>query len=237
MRRRMDRNRRAMLRLPQQVSAEEFRAIRKGLDPETGEELRCRRVVDRVYHKPWGDEIYRARELYDLTISAPKTVSIQGIVDPRIKEAHRETVRALLPSLEDRCGAVVVAAFEHTYSRKLDPQIHTHLLAANLAHDGEKWRTLHANEPYRSSREITEAYGQELTAMLERWGYKIDYPELADVPMELREKFSQRSTQREALKKEHAEKLNIDPDQLSNREVAVLIRKIGHRSKNSHRTR
>ena len=107
-----------MLRLPQQVSAEEFRAIRKGLDPETGEELRCRRVVDRVYHKPWGDEIYRARELYDLTISAPKTVSIQGIVDPRIKEAHGESVRALLPSLEERCGTMVVAAFEHTDSRK-----------------------------------------------------------------------------------------------------------------------
>src|SRR5947209_20502113 len=71
-----------LLNLPDDVTKESFSSIRQGLHPETGEELRIRKVVDRVYTKPWGTEIYRAREMYDLVISAPKTVSAMAIVDP-----------------------------------------------------------------------------------------------------------------------------------------------------------
>lgn len=212
-----------MLGLPQQVSAQEFRAIRRGEHPETGESLRVRRIVDRHYHKPWGLETYRARELYDLTISAPKSVSVQNIIDPRMADAHNLAVAGLRHEMEQLCGAMVVAAYGHEYSRKLDPQIHTHYVAANLAHDGEKWRTLHVNNLYRAHAEITDHYRQRLTTIIAEWGYRIDYPELADVPLAIKQRFSQRSQERESAVRNHMERYGMT-ERPSNKEIAVIIR-------------
>jgi conjugative relaxase-like TrwC/TraI family protein len=81
-----------LLNLPDDVTKESFSSVRQGLHPETGDELRIRKVVDRVYHKPWGDEIYKAREMYDLVISAPKSVSVMAMVDPGISRAHQQSI-------------------------------------------------------------------------------------------------------------------------------------------------
>lgn len=217
-----------ILGLPQQVSAEEFHAIRKGLDPETGEPLRVRKVVDRQYHKPWGIDVYRAREMYDLTVSAPKTISIQGIIDPKMHEAHRAAVAEVRHQMERCCGAMVIAKYEHGYSRRLDPLIHTHLLAANLAHDGHKWRTLHANNLYRSTSEINTDYRVRLAEMLDSWGYKIEVrrgvPELANVPAEIGQRFSQRAAQINAALLERAADRGVRPDQLTSKEKAIIVR-------------
>lgn len=211
-----------ILGLPQQVSAEEFRAIRQGLDPDTGEPLRIRRVVDREYRKPWGLQTYRAREMYDLTMSPAKSVSVLGLVDPNVKQAHREAVAGTMKEMERVCGAMVVAKYEHGYSRKLDMQIHSHLLAGNLAHDGERWRTMHANELYRRQYAITEDYRARLNAMLERWGYRIDYPEVAGVSPEIIQRFSQQKNQIQTMAQKHAQELGIRPEEITNRERAVI---------------
>lgn len=88
---------------------------------------------------------------YDLTFSAPKSVSvIYGIGDPDLsaaaREAHDEAVRDALGYLErhatwTRRGAngrhllrgdgLTVAAFRHRTSRAGDPQLHTHAVVAN----------------------------------------------------------------------------------------------------------
>jgi conjugative relaxase-like TrwC/TraI family protein len=210
-----------ILKLDGEVSKDDFHSVRKGLHPETQEKLRIRNVVDRIYNKPWGQEIYKARELYDLTISAPKSVSIMSMFDERISEAHQYAADRVWRGMEHQCGAMVIASFQHHYSRELDPQEHTHLVAGNLAFDGEKWRTLHANNWYRSQQQITEYYRENLLGTLERQGYRIDYPELAEVPQELIERFSQRAESRDSSIAAYVEHFGEEP---SNREVAVMVR-------------
>jgi conjugative relaxase-like TrwC/TraI family protein len=88
---------------------------------------------------------------YDLTFSAPKSVSvIYGIgdrtVSPVAREAHDEAVREALGYLERhatwtrrghvgkervRGDGLTVAAFRHRTSRAGDPQLHTHAVVAN----------------------------------------------------------------------------------------------------------
>jgi len=210
-----------LLNLPDDVTKENFSSIRQGLHPETGEELRIRKVVDRVYRKPWGDEIYKAREMYDLVISAPKSVSVMAMVDPRISASHQEAVSKTLERMEQRNGAMVVAEYHHHNSRKLDPQEHTHLLAANLSFDGERWKTLNANKMYRGQQEITDGYRDFLFRKLEREGYRIDYPEIAGIPPEIIEKFSQRSQDRDESIEEFMQYQGKEP---TNREISILVR-------------
>jgi conjugative relaxase-like TrwC/TraI family protein len=210
-----------LLNLPDDVTKESFSSIRQGLHPDSGEELRIRKVVDRVYRKPWGDEIYRAREMYDLVISAPKSVSVMALVDPRISASHQEAASKVLERMEQRNGAMVVAEYHHHNSRKLDPQEHTHLVAGNLSFDGERWKTLNANKMYRGQGEITEGYREFLFRKLEQKGYQIDYPEIRGVPEEVIAKFSQRSQDRDEAIEQFVEYQGKNP---TNREIGILVR-------------
>lgn len=82
-----------LLGLRGEVTREQFEAIREGLHPETGEFLRPRHSADRATND--GNEQSKARSLYDLTFSAPKSVSIQALVsgDERLIAAHDKAVR------------------------------------------------------------------------------------------------------------------------------------------------
>lgn len=213
-----------ILALPEQVEAKEWRAVRLGVDPETGEKLQSKRLVDRTYQKPWGEQTYKARQMFDIVVSAPKTVSVMSF-DPRISEAHKRAVEKTWQLMEHKCGAMVIAQFDHHSSRSLDPQEHSHLVAGNVAFDGDRWRTLHVNNLYRSQVEITEHYREHLLGQLEREGYRIDYPELADVPKEIAERFSQRSQQRDEGKQAYAARFeNVTPADLTPREVRNIVR-------------
>jgi TrwC relaxase len=217
-----------LLDLTGEVTKEEFDAIRQGIHPQTAEQLRAWAMPDRVYRKTWGDETYRAREMFDLVLSAPKSVSVQGLVDGRMREAHAAAADATRREMETLVGPMVIAAYQHETSRKLDPQIHSHLVAGNLSYDGERWHALGANAIYRSQAELTESYRQKLTETLRGWGYEIDYPELKQVAQELCDKFSQRSAERELAIQKYAreQSLTVRP---TNREVAILVR--DHREK------
>jgi integrase len=115
--------------------------VREGSHPDTGEFLRPRHGADRVNDD--GTKQSKARSLYDLTFSAPKSVSIQAMVgeDERLIAAHDKAVREALAEAEnyaatrvrlngandDRTtGNWIVAAYRHDTSRELDPQLHTH---------------------------------------------------------------------------------------------------------------
>ncbi len=67
-----------LLGLRGSVGSEQFEAVREGLHPETGEFLRPRHSADRANGD--GSEHSKARSLYDLTFSAPKSVSIQAMI-------------------------------------------------------------------------------------------------------------------------------------------------------------
>ncbi len=103
----------------------------------------------------------RHRPGYDLTFSAPKSVSLLALVggDERLIEAHQAAVKTALDQVEMRCaearqfqdgqmhyrktGNLVFATFLQDLSRALDPQLHTHCATMNttLRQDG-KWRAL-----------------------------------------------------------------------------------------------
>ena len=237
-----------LLGLRGSVAPEQFEAVREGLHPETGEFLRPRHSADRTNGE--GSEQSKARSLYDLTFSAPKSVSIQAMVggDGRLIGAHDRAVREALAEAENYAGARVrlnganenrttgnwiVAAYRHDTSRELDPQLHTHAVAANLTYDGVegRWKALQASGLYERRAYLTEVYRNALAQEVRGLGYDIEQRrdsrgrdlgfEIRGVADELLERYSQRSAQRDAAIEEFKEQHGRKP---TDNEVAVLVR-------------
>ncbi|MFP5277373.1 MAG: MobF family relaxase [Acidobacteriota bacterium] len=173
------------------VASEQFEAVREGLHPETGEFLRPRHSADRTNGD--GSEQSKARSLYDLTFSAPKSVSVQAMVggDERLIAAHDKAVGEALAEAENYAGTRVrlnganenrttgnwiVAAYRHDTSRELDPQLHTHAVSANLSYDGVegRWKALQASGLYERRAYLTEVYRNALANEVRGLGYDIE---------------------------------------------------------------
>ncbi len=156
---------------------------------------------------------------YDLTFSAPKTLSILFAIAPEevsgeLVGCHEEAVRAALGYLEDTAvmvrrghagehvqpgNGLIAAAYRHRMSRALDPQLHTHVVAANMARgpDG-RFTALHGAELYRAAKTAGYLYQTHLRALVtERlgleWGeVRNGAAELAEIERPVVEHFSQR---------------------------------------------
>ena len=230
------------------VTPEQFEAIREGLNPETGEFLRPRHSADRA--KEDGSEQSKGRSLYDLTFSAPKSVSIQALVggDDRLAAAHDKAVREALSEAESHAatrvrlnganenratGNWIVAAYRHDTSRELDPQLHTHAVAANLTYDGVegRWKALQASGLYERRAYLTEVYRNALAREVRGLGYEIEARrdskgrdhgfQIRGVSNELLERYSVRSAQRDAAIEQFTAEHGRKP---TDNEVAVLVR-------------
>jgi conjugative relaxase-like TrwC/TraI family protein len=156
----------AALGLVGPVEGEALRRVLSGLAPGGGVPLRRGPGVVRVAG-------------FDLTFSAPKSVSVLfGIGDDAIRQAvragHDRAVAEALAYLERSAAAVrrgqggacvepadgfVAAAFRHRTSRAGDPQLHTHLLVANLGRgpDG-RWSALDGRRIYAHARTASFLY-------------------------------------------------------------------------------
>ena len=237
-----------LLGLSGKVQSEHFEAIRQGLDPDSGEFLRQRHSADRTAAD--GSTQSKGRNLYDFTISAPKSVSIMAELggDSRLVEAHQKAVHETLKELECHAasrvrrdgandnritGNLVLAVYHHDASRELDPQLHTHAVAANLTYDGAegRWKALQASDIYEQRAYLTEVYRNALAHEVRSLGYEIDDRrnskgknlgfEIKGVSHELLEKYSQRSEQRDRAIAEFVESKGRQP---SDNEIAVLVR-------------
>ena len=237
-----------LLGLSGEVNSEQFEAIRQGLDPEIGVFLRQRQSADRVAAD--GTTQSHGRNLYDFTISAPKSVSIMAEVggDERLIQAHQKAVGEALKELEfyaatrvcqdganaDRTtGNLVIAVYHHNASRELDPQLHTHAVAANMTFDGAecRWKALQASDIYERRAYLTEVYRNALAREVNGLGYQIEDRRDAkgqDAGFEIRglsnsllEKYSQRSRQRDDAIEKFTAKKGRGP---TDNEVAVLVR-------------
>jgi len=237
-----------LLGLSGNVTSEQFEAVREGLHPETGEYLRPRHSVDRMSVD--GTEQSKARSLYDLTFSAPKSISIQAMVagDERLITAHDKAVRAALTEAENHAatrvrlhganedrttGNLIVATYRHDTSRELDPQLHTHVVAANLTYDGAegRWKALQASGLYERRAYLTEVYRNTLAHEVRSLGYEIETHrdsrgrnlgfEIRGVSDDLQERYSQRSAQRDQAIDEFIAQKGRRP---TDNEVAVLVR-------------
>jgi len=128
----------------------------------------------------------------DLTASAPKSVSIQALIfgDRSLEVAHQQAIAQMLEILEERyamtritvngerqkiiTGKLLIAQFQHTTSRALDPQLHTHNLILNLTQrpDG-KWQCLDNEAIYRTKMLLGMIYRNELAREVQALGYSI----------------------------------------------------------------
>ena len=170
---------------------------------------------------PGGTTIHRAagghRGGLDMTFSAPKSVSLMGIMlgDGRVMEAHTKAVLKTLKIAEGMTGCratatgntvhqvtgnLLGARFDHELSRACDPQLHSHCVVINATKrvDGQ-WRALD-NEPlYRNKMLMGAAYRAELARELQSLGYQISVThsdgrfELAGWDVNVLREFSQRS--------------------------------------------
>src|SRR5260221_300953 len=96
-----------LLGLVGEVKHEEFKSVRLGHDPRTGEKLRPRESADRIAAD--GSTQSKGRSLYDHTISAPKSVSIMAGPggDERLIEAHDKAVQEMLEETERQAATRV----------------------------------------------------------------------------------------------------------------------------------
>jgi Ti-type conjugative transfer relaxase TraA len=174
-----------------------------GFHPKTGEPLSNNAGHEK--HKPG----------YDLTFSAPKSVSVVWASAPpelreKISEAQQRAVERALAHAE-RSGAfiqraghggaekiphgeVAAATFEHSSSRAGEPHLHTHCVVVNISENGKRvdFDTRHAHA-------IGTAYRAELAAELQRMGFTIEQDgksfRIAGVPRALEKELSTREQQ------------------------------------------
>ncbi len=195
------------------VDREDLLATLQGFDPRTGEALVQKAGVDRRY-------------AFDLTFSAPKSVSIAWAVGndevkKGIEAAQDRAVEKTLAFIEEKFALgrrgsakegtitkehvkLLAAVYRHGSSRELDMQIHSHAMLQNLGlrADGT-WGALNEKELFEWKLALGAVYRAELSSELAKdlgFGIEADreYFRLAGIPPELEEEFSKRRAQIEA---------------------------------------
>jgi conjugative relaxase-like TrwC/TraI family protein len=194
------------LGLEGRVSAGQFNALIAGADP--------RDPAARLRNGP--DPRVAA---LDLTFSAPKSVSVLFAiagedVAGELVGAHEAAVRAAIGWIEDTAVLVrrgpqghirrpgeglIAAAYRHRMSRALDPQLHTHVVAANLTRgpDG-RFTALFGTPLYEAAKTGGYLYQAHLRAEISdrlglEWGpVRKGAAELEAVPSGALEEFSRR---------------------------------------------
>ena len=218
-----------------------FKAVLEGKVPDgSGTELGRRGKGGEILHRPGRD----------LTLSAPKSVSLAALVggDARVVDAHDRAVARTLAWFEKnvaetrmkdpetgrmvRTGGqkTVIATFRHDTSRNLDPALHTHGVIANMVQgeDG-KWRSMANEKLYESKMLLGALYRSELAAGLARLGYGIEKThadgrfEIAGVSREVVEAFSTRRAEIEAAVAERGGGNTADDQRLAQR-AALMTR-------------
>ena len=182
----------AALGLPKHVSPKGFERILAGYVP--GTEIRLGRARDGEHeHRPG----------LDLTLSAPKSVSLEALLqgDRRVITAHDAAVRATLDWVEREllqtrsydpatgrrprvaADGLVAAGFRHLTSRDQDPQLHTHCILANMTRNrAGAWRSVETTEIRRNVKLICAYYRQELARGLIEKGFRIERTMIGGVP-------------------------------------------------------
>ena len=200
-------------------------AAHLGLSGEVGDQ-QFSRLID-GQHPDTGQALVASSEKrvagFDLTFSCPKSVSVLwGLAeDPwtvrSVGDAHRAAVADAIAYLETDAvwarrgdggtrrvptAGLTAAAFAHRTSRAGDPQLHTHVVAANLVSDLDgRYSALDSRAVYRHARTAGYVYQAALRYELSltlgaEWGpVRNGYAELARIPRALVDGFSKRRAQ------------------------------------------
>ncbi len=206
----------AALGLAGQVNREHQVAVMMGEHPASGEVLGQKRAEGKP--RRFGE---------DLTFSAPKAVSVAWAAgDENLREAieraQDQAVARTLTHIESRLtlaqrgkgGAekeharLVAAAYRHGSSREQDPQLHTHLIVANLGQRADgSWGGIENSQLMRNKLALGALYRAELAHSLREMGFALerdgDSFKLGAVSEAACQEFSRRREQIEAAMREH----------------------------------
>ncbi len=198
------------------VDPDTLRAVLEGVVPDGS---------GRRLGRPGKDGAFHHRPGRDLTLSAPKSVSLLALLggDGRAIWAHEVAVARTLDWVERNVAETrmsdpgtgrmvrvgdqktLVATFRHDTSRNMDPLLHTHGVIANMVRGADgKWRTMSNEKLYAQKMLIGALYRTELARGLEGFGYRVEKThadgrfEVAGVPREVIEAFSTRRVEIEA---------------------------------------
>ncbi|MDE0342387.1 MAG: relaxase domain-containing protein, partial [Deltaproteobacteria bacterium] len=174
------------------VAPSRFESVLSGKVPKT--DIRLGRIVEGKHqHRPG----------WDITFSAPKSVSLEALVMGRTDfiQAHDEAVRETLDWIEKtllqtrgwepetkrrprvKAHGMVVAGFRHLTSRDLDPQLHTHCVLANMTRNEKgEWRSLEPALLKRNEKLIGAHYRNELASRLLSQGVALTPRMIGPVP-------------------------------------------------------
>jgi conjugative relaxase-like TrwC/TraI family protein len=166
-----------------------------------------------------------------LTSSAPKSVSLlfalfEGETAAVVRRAHDAAVVQALGYLEREAGEVrrgkdgvdrlpgggfVAAAFRHRTGRAGDPQLHTHVLVANVTRGADgRWSALDGRQLYLQAKTAGTLYQTALRHEVRQLGLRFVVRdngtcEIAGVPPQVLRAFSRRRTEIEAHLTERGE--------------------------------
>lgn len=177
------------------IERDAFISLLNGKLP-TGQQLGIKNEQGEIVHRP----------ATDITLSAPKSISLLGLVggDDRLIMAHELAVNKTLDAIEDQTAEaritekgetrfektknLVVAQFQHTSSRELDPQLHNHCLIMNMTERSDgNWRALSSRSKndktntdngfremlYKNQHYFGLIYTSELAKQVKALGYDI----------------------------------------------------------------
>ncbi|MEO1445125.1 MAG: MobF family relaxase [Cyanobacteria bacterium J06635_11] len=193
------------------VEKKDFSQVLKGRSP-SGQLLFSREVNQK-----------KRRAATDFTFSAPKSVSVAGLVqgDGRVIDAHHLAVERTLAILEERyaetrvmtvtgrkkigTGNLIAAVFAHGTSREAEPQLHSHCVVMNATQvENGKWYSFLNDSAIAHKKLLGQIYQNELAVELQKLGYEIEQREhgqfdIKGYSKELLETFSTRRGQIEDL--------------------------------------
>ena len=176
-----------------------------------------------------GNKVCREHKVMgiDLVFSAPKSVSVAGLVterDPRIIEAHDQAVLETMREVEVqhaaaqprpgecvKTGNLAYVTARDGYNRDHDPHLHTHVVVMNLTALGDKVMALDGRQIM--ARDFNKMWGAiyraKLAAHLKELGYSVSYTKKGElrldaVSLEVEREFSSRHAQIAAAKAQGA---------------------------------
>ena len=210
------------LGLSGELDREQLKRLMDGQHPASGEQLAVRgprastAALDLTFSAPKSVSVLFA--VGDERLSRALVDAHEGAVDAALSYMEREACRVrrghngtkaereaglatgLQRARSQRAGGFAAAAYRHRMSRAQDPQLHTHVVCANMAQGADgRWTALDGTAVYEHGKAGGVVYEAHLRqAVRERlpwaeWG-KVEngIAELVQVPVGVREEFSQR---------------------------------------------
>ena len=187
------------------------------VDPKIFEALLYGRLPNGVVMRQTQHGLHH-RPGYDLTFSAPKSVSILALVlgESSVLKAHQEALKETLVIMEAKYGAsrkkkggteleqsgnFLWALVEEIDSRAGDPQLHTHCILLNMTQMADQsWHTIFGDPLYTDKMLCGLIYRSLLAQKLMQLGHVLRFEaqglfEIEALPQKLLEAFSKRTEQ------------------------------------------